>query len=368
MSAPVIIPVHAASRSYEVMIGSGLLANTGSYVRSLLPRMRTAIITDDIVADHYLQIVTESLRSAGIGLYVHIIPSGEAQKNFSNLQAMLGFLIDSGIERSDAIIALGGGVIGDMAGMAAALLRRGTAFVQMPTTLLAQVDSSVGGKTAINMPQGKNLVGAFHQPKLVLADTDTLTTLSPRELRAGYAEVIKYGLINDAAFFGWLEGQGAMVLSGDGEARRHAIATSVRAKADIVARDETESAGVRELLNLGHTFGHALEAATGFSNKLLHGEAVALGMRLAFDYSVQQGLCPAADATRVRAHLQHSGLPVAIRSVTQDSGAALVQHMLQDKKMRDGKLPFLLARGIGQTYLARDVVLDDIMRFLDETD
>jgi 3-dehydroquinate synthase len=368
MSAPTIVPVHAASRSYEVMIGSALLPGIGSFVLPLLPRLRTAIITDSTVASLYLPTVAESLRNAGIHFDVHIIPCGEAAKNFSNLQAILSFLIECGIERSDAILALGGGVIGDIAGMAAALLRRGCAFVQIPTTLLAQVDSSVGGKTAVNMPQGKNLVGAFHQPRLVLADTDTLATLSPRELRAGYAEVIKYGLINDTAFFAWLENNGAKVLSGDTNARRHAIATSVRAKADIVARDETESAGVRELLNLGHTFGHALEAATGFSDALLHGEAVALGMRLAFDFSVWRGLCPASDAARVRTHLQSSGLPVALRSLTQDSGAALVKHMLQDKKMRDGKLPFLLTRGIGQTYLAPDVGLDDVVRFLDETD
>jgi 3-dehydroquinate synthase len=368
MTLPIVIPVHAASRHYEVLIGAGLLANAASYVKPLLPRSRTAIITDDVVAKLHLPAVAASLQSTNIAHDVFTLPHGEGQKTFTNLNAMMSFLIDAGIERSDAIIALGGGVIGDMVGMAAALLRRGCAFVQMPTTLLAQVDSSVGGKTAVNMPQGKNLVGVFHQPALVLADTYTLTTLPARELRAGYAEVIKYGLINDADFFHWLEAHGAALLNGDAPARDHAIATSVRAKAAIVARDETESTGVRELLNLGHTFGHALEAATGYSNALLHGEAIALGMRLAFDFSVRRGLCPSADALRVRAHLHASGLPTSVRAFTHADGAALVAHMLQDKKMRDGKLPFLLARGIGQTYLAHDVVLDDVVRFLDETD
>ncbi len=368
MTAPVVIPVHTASRSYDVIVGASLLTSAATYVAPLLPRKRTAIITDDIVAQLYLPAVTASLQAADIGFDVYILPSGETQKNVANLKDILSFLITAGIERSDAILALGGGVIGDMVGMAAALLRRGCAFVQMPTTLLAQVDSSVGGKTAVNMPQGKNLVGVFHQPALVLADTATLTTLPARELRAGYAEVIKYGLINDADFFGWLEQNGAALLSGDTTICKAAIATSVRAKAAIVAQDETEMAGLRELLNLGHTFGHALEAATGYSDALLHGEAVALGMRLAFDYSVRLGHCAVGDATRLRAHLHNSGLPTQVRAFTHDSGAVLVGHMLQDKKMRDGKLPFLLAHGIGHTYLAHDVVLDDVRRFLDETD
>jgi 3-dehydroquinate synthase len=362
------IRVTAASRSYDVHVGSGLLADCAAHVHAWLPRQRTAIITDDSVAALYLPMVTQSLRAASIAYDVFTLPHGENQKTFANMHAMLGFLIECGIERSDAILALGGGVIGDMAGMAAALLRRGCPFVQMPTTLLSQVDSSVGGKTAVNMPQGKNLVGVFHQPCLVLADTDALDTLPPRALRAGYAEVIKYGLINDAGFFSWLEKHGAGVLTRNGDARRQAIATSVRAKAMIVAQDETESAGVRELLNLGHTFGHALEAATGFSDTLLHGEAVALGMRLAFDYSVRRGECPAADAARVRAHLEHSDLPTRLRAVTDATGAALAQHMAQDKKVRRGQLPFLLAHGIGQTYLAQDVAMDDIIAFLNETD
>jgi 3-dehydroquinate synthase len=368
MTEPLRVPVQAASRSYDVLIGSGLLTASAAHIAAYLPRQRTAIITDDTVARLHLPAVAAALRAANIGFETFVLPSGEAHKSFANLQAMLGFLLDQGIERSDAIVALGGGVIGDMAGMAASLLRRGCPFVQIPTTLLAQVDSSVGGKTAVNMPQGKNLVGVFHQPCLVLADTDVLETLPPRELRAGYAEIVKYGLINDAGFFSWLETHCADVLSQNGDARAEAIATSVRAKAAIVAQDETEQAGVRELLNLGHTFGHALEAATGYSDALLHGEAVAIGMRLAFDFSVRRGDCPAADAQAVRAHLLASGLPVSVRALTNESGAALMAHMLQDKKMRDGKLPFLLARGIGRTYLARDVARDDVVRFLDETD
>ncbi len=368
MTAPLRVPVQAASRHYQVLIGDGLLADTAAYVAPYLPRQRTAIITDETVARLHLPTVAASLLAANISFESFVLPSGEAHKTFANMHAMLGFLLDQGIERSDAIVALGGGVIGDMAGMAASLLRRGCPFVQMPTTLLAQVDSSVGGKTAVNMPQGKNLVGVFHQPCLVLADTATLETLPDRELRAGYAEVVKYGLINDASFFDWLDAQGAEVLAANGQARAQAIATSVRAKAAIVAQDETESAGVRELLNLGHTFGHALEAATGFSDTLLHGEAVAIGMRLAFDYSARRGHCPAQDAKSVRTHLRSRGLAVSVRMLTSDTGAALVAYMLQDKKMREGKLPFLLARGIGETYLAHDVALDDVMAFLDETD
>jgi 3-dehydroquinate synthase len=368
MTSPLRVPVQAASRHYEVLIGRDLLAQSAAHIAPFLPRRRTAIITDATVGRLHLPALAQALRAAGIDFATFTLPSGEAHKTFANLQAMLGFLLDEGIERSDALLALGGGVIGDMAGMAASLLRRGCPFVQIPTTLLAQVDSSVGGKTAVNMPQGKNLVGVFHQPCLVLADTDVLSTLPARELRAGYAEIIKYGLINDASFFRWLEAHGRDVLDQNGDARVQAIATSVRAKAAIVAQDETESAGIRELLNLGHTFGHALEAATGFSDQLLHGEAVALGMRLAFDFSVRQGHCPARDAEAVRAHLAASGLPVSVRAFTADTGAKLTDYMLQDKKMREGKLPFLLARGIGQTYLARDVAIGDVARFLDETD
>jgi 3-dehydroquinate synthase len=264
------------------------------------------------------------------------------------------------------VLALGGGVIGDLTGFAAAILKRGCQFIQLPTTLLAQVDSSVGGKTAINTPAGKNLVGAFHQPALVLADLDTLATLPPRELGAGYAEVVKYGLINDAAFFSWCEAHGAALLAGDAAARAHAVAKSVAAKAVIVAEDEFETKGLRALLNLGHTFGHALEAETGFSERLLHGEAVALGMVLAARYSARAGLMDPAEAERVAAHLAATGLPHALPALGLNvRGAALVEHMAHDKKMDAGRLPFLLMRGIGQTFLDKNVALDDVASFLD---
>jgi 3-dehydroquinate synthase len=270
------------------------------------------------------------------------------------------------VERSDRIVALGGGVIGDLVGFAASILKRGCGFVQVPTTLLAQVDSSVGGKTAINTRAGKNLVGAFHQPDLVLIDPTTLDTLPQRQVRAGYAEVVKYGLIDDFDFFSWCEAHATALLAGDPDARTKAIAHSVAAKARVVAADERETIGTRALLNLGHTFGHALEAETGFSDRLLHGEAVACGMALAFRFSAAQGLCPGQDASRVARHLDQVGLPTTLKAAHVDTdGATLVGHMAHDKKMEGGKLPFLLARGIGQTFLAKDVDLAEVAAFLD---
>lgn len=362
------VEVAAASRSYEVRIGAGLIDDATAHLLPLLPRRCTAIVTDETVAALHLPRLKAALDAAGIASRDFVLPAGEANKSFASLGTVLGFLLEAGIERSDAIIAFGGGVIGDITGLAAALLRRGCPFVQIPTTLLSQVDSSVGGKTAVNMPQGKNLVGAFYQPSLVLADSLLLGTLPLRERRAGLAEIIKYGLIDAPSFFAWLEANHGAVLSGDAATVQRAVKTSVDSKARIVAQDETESACVRELLNLGHTFGHALEAATGYSDALLHGEAVAIGMRLAFDYSVLRGECPDEDATRLRALLQAAGLPVSLRSVTKADGQSLVRLMLQDKKMRAGTLPFLLARGIGKTYLAQDVSLDDVATFLDQTD
>jgi 3-dehydroquinate synthase len=283
------------------------------------------------------------------------------------LESLCEDLLSAEVERGDVVIALGGGVIGDLTGFAASILRRGCRFVQAPTTLLAQVDSSVGGKTGINTRSGKNLVGSFHQPSLVLADTATLATLPLRELRAGYAEVVKYGLINDAAFFAWCEANGPALLSGDAAAQAHAIAVSCQAKAAVVAADERETLGLRALLNLGHTFGHALEAEAGYGAALLHGEAVAIGMMQAFDFSVRLGLCPAHDARRVRAHLEATGLPTSARAHgVNASGDRLVAHMAQDKKKEAGKLPFILARGIGQCFLARDIDLADVARFLDQ--
>ncbi|HTG39870.1 3-dehydroquinate synthase, partial [Sphingomonas sp.] len=307
-----------------------------------------------------------ALSAAGIVSEAIIVPPGEGSKSWDKLAMVVDRLLELGVERSDHIIALGGGVIGDLAGFAAAIVKRGCQFVQMPTSLLAQVDSSVGGKTAITTAAGKNLVGAFHQPSMVLIDPEVLDTLPPRELRAGYAEVVKYGLIDDAGFFGWCEANGAALLAGDSEAREVAIAHSVAAKARIVAEDERETSGRRALLNLGHTFGHALEAETGFSDRLLHGEAVAAGMALAFGFSAALGYCDAGDAARVVAHLKAVGLPHDLASAgVEASGATLVAHMRHDKKMEAGTLPFLLARGIGETYLDRDVDLSAVATFLD---
>jgi 3-dehydroquinate synthase len=285
-----------------------------------------------------------------------VMPAGEASKSFTGLERLAGALLDLGVDRGGLIVALGGGVIGDLAGFAAGILKRGVAFAQVPTTLLAQVDSSVGGKTAINAPQGKNLIGLFHQPRIVIADTALLSTLPRRELRAGYAEVVKYGALGDAAFFDWLEANGAKALEGDGPAMAKAVAHSCRMKAAIVARDERES-GERALLNLGHTFGHALEAATGFSDRLLHGEGVAIGMALAFRLSVKLGLAPGQDAERFARHLQSVGLPDAIADIPgpRPDAEQLIAHMAHDKKVKDGRLTFILLRGLGRAFVTSEV-------------
>ena len=361
-----IIPVSLGARSYDVAIEAGGLRRAGERLAGYAPRGRFAIVTDSHVADAHLATLTASLSKAGIAGEPIVLPAGEATKSWAQLEALTDRLIEHGIERSDNVIALGGGVIGDLVGFACAILKRGCGFVQVPTTLLAQVDSSVGGKTAINSRAGKNLVGAFHQPAHVLIDPDTLDTLPERQLAAGYAEVAKYGLIDDPAFFAWCEENGAKLIAGDATARTHAIATSVAAKARIVAEDERETTGRRALLNLGHTFGHALEAETGFSARLLHGEGVACGMALAFRFSAHQGLCSADDADRVARHLAAVGLPttLAAAGVAAD-GSTLVAHMLHDKKMAGGRLPFLLARGIGETFVAKDVDLGAVASFLD---
>ena len=364
-AADVTITVALGERSYPVVIGDGLLARAGAWLAPLARRGRMAIVADANVRAHRDRLEV-AMAAAGIATETIELPAGEGTKSWATLEVLCERLLDLGVERQDHVIALGGGVIGDLVGFACAILKRGCAFVQVPTTLLAQVDSSVGGKTAINTRTGKNLIGAFHQPALVLIDPATLATLPPRERAAGYAEVVKYGLIDDAGFFGWCEANGAAVLAGDGAALAHAIAHSVRAKSRIVAADERETAGVRALLNLGHTFGHALEAEAGFSSRLLHGEAVAAGMALAFAYSVRLGLCPASDAARVAEHLRGCGLPDGLAAAGIDaSGARLVDHMRHDKKMTGGTLPFLLARGIGATFLARDVDLADVAAFLD---
>lgn len=361
-----IIPVALGERSYPVHIAPGLIARAGPLLAPLA-RGRPMVIVSDRGAAAHRHALAAALDGAGIAHSLIELPPGEATKSWAMLETLCETLIERGVERGDHVIALGGGVIGDLVGFATAILKRGCRFIQVPTTLLAQVDSSVGGKTAINARGGKNLIGAFHQPALVLIDPDTLGTLPPREMRAGYAEIVKYGLIDDPAFFAWCEAHGAALLAGDVAARIHAIAHSVAAKARIVAADERETADLRALLNLGHTFGHALEAEAGFSDALLHGEAVAAGCALAFAYSARLGLCAAEDAARVAAHLRAAGLPAGLGDAgIAASGARLVDHMRHDKKMASGALPFLLARGIGATYVDHTVDLNDVTAFLDE--
>jgi 3-dehydroquinate synthase len=359
------VTVELGDRRYPIHIEAGLLARAADHLAPLARGRTMAIVTDENVRPHAdaLQAV---LAAAGVKSEAIVLPPGEATKSWQHLASLCDRLLDLGIERGDHVVALGGGVIGDLVGFACAILKRGCHFVQIPTTLLAQVDSSVGGKTAINTRAGKNLIGAFHQPSLVLIDPSLLDTLPLREVRAGYAEVVKYGLIDDPDFFAWCEAHGAALLGGDPAARAYAIAHAVAAKARIVAADEHETNGTRALLNLGHTFGHALEADTGFSQALIHGEGVAAGCALAFAFSAAQGICPQQDADRVAAHFRTVGLPdgLAAAGITA-SGATLVEHMRHDKKMAAGTLPFLLARGIGQTYLDRTVRLADVEAFLD---
>ncbi|MET0250102.1 MAG: 3-dehydroquinate synthase [Sphingobium sp.] len=362
-----VIPVSLGTRSYDVRIEAGALDRAGEHLLPYARGRRLIAVTDEQVAQAQYPRFAASLKQAGIDPTPIILPAGEKTKSWAGLERLMDALLAAEVERSDHIVALGGGVIGDLVGFAASILKRGCHFVQVPTTLLAQVDSSVGGKTAINTQAGKNLVGAFHQPAMVLIDPTTLDTLPVREVRAGYAEVVKYGLIDDPDFFAWCESEGVRLLAGDADARAHAIGRSVAAKAAIVADDERETSGRRALLNLGHTFGHALEADTGFSDMLLHGEAVAAGMALAFRYSARLGLCSEEDAARVTAHLRAAGLPHDLASAhVTGNGASLVAHMLHDKKMSGGTLPFLLAHGIGATFLSKDVALNDVAAFLDE--
>jgi 3-dehydroquinate synthase len=361
-----VVTVSLGNRSYDVMIERGLMARIADHLKPLARGRPMPIVSDENVAPHLARLQA-ALAAAGIASEAIVLPAGEATKSWAQLEALTDRLLAHGVERGDHVIALGGGVIGDLVGFACAIVKRGCGFVQVPTTLLAQVDSSVGGKTAINARAGKNLIGAFHQPALVLIDPDVLDTLPPREQRAGYAEVVKYGLIDDFAFFEWCEANGKKLLAGDPAAREYAIAHSVAAKARIVAEDEREMTGKRALLNLGHTFGHALEAEAGFSGRLLHGEAVAAGMALAFAYSARRELCPGQEAERVAAHLRAVGLPDGLAAAgIIASGAVLVDHMRHDKKMDAGTLPFLLARGIGRTFVDHSVDLSDIVAFLDE--
>jgi 3-dehydroquinate synthase len=358
------IRVALGTRSYDIIIGEHLLDAAGGFIASTLPGARSAVVSDANVAALYLPRLKASL--GGLFLGDVVVAPGEQSKSFPVLADVCERLLELGVERSDVVIALGGGVVGDLAGFAASILRRGVRLVQMPTTLLAQVDSSVGGKTGIDTSQGKNLIGSFHQPSLVLADISVLATLAPREFRAGYAEVMKYGLLGDAAFFTWLEQTWPQIFSGEGGPRASAIATSVRAKAAIVEADEREESGTRALLNLGHTFGHALEAFAGYSDRLLHGEAIAIGMRLAFTFSAQQGLCPADDVARVERHLAEVGLPGRIADIPGIPPAPeqLLKLMAQDKKVKGGKLALVLVRGIGQAYVEHDVPMEKLTGFL----
>ena len=354
MTETVHVPL--GDRAYDVLIGDGLIAEAGAHLAPLLHRPRVAVLTDENVARLHLEPLKSGLARLGIETVALTLPAGEATKDWSNLSRAVEWLLAEKVERRDIVVALGGGVIGDLAGFAAAILRRGVRFVQLPTSLLAQVDSSVGGKTGINSPHGKNLIGAFHQPALVLADISVLGTLSERDFLAGYGEVIKYGMLGDAAFFDWLEENGPALADGDAALRAYAVRRSVEMKAEIVVRDETEQ-GDRALLNLGHTFCHALEAATGYSERLLHGEGVAIGCALAFETSARLGLCAQEDPSRVRAHLKAMRTKTDLADIPGDlpDADALLTLMGQDKKVLDGKLRFVLARGIGDAFVATDV-------------
>jgi 3-dehydroquinate synthase len=359
------VAVGLGERAYEVAIGPGLLARAGERIGPFLQRNRVAVVSDTTVWGLHGEALTASMAAAGIAVAAVTVPPGEQTKSFEGLADVMDRLLALELDRGDLVVAFGGGVVGDLAGFAAAIYKRGIDFVQIPTTLLAQVDSSVGGKTAIDTPRGKNLVGAFHQPRLVLADLDVLGTLSDREMRAGYAEVIKYGLLGDFGFFEWLEANGARVLAREPEALLHAVARSVEMKAEIVAQDEKEQ-GRRALLNLGHTFGHALESETGYGEALLHGEAVAAGSALAFRFSAAQGLCSSQDASRASAAIAAAGLPTRLEEVAGHPFRVreLVRHMGQDKKAEGGRLTFILARQLGDAFVAKDVSAEAVTRFL----
>jgi 3-dehydroquinate synthase len=366
MSTRDTLRVELGTRSYDIVIGSGLLADAGTLIAPVVRSKRAVIVTDENVARLHLPALQAGLTSAGVTHHTIVLPPGEATKDFAHFSKLCEDVLALGIERATPLIALGGGVIGDLTGFAAATLLRGLDYVQVPTTLLSQVDSSVGGKTAIDSRYGKNLIGAFHQPVRVLADIGTLSTLPRRELLAGYAEVVKYGLIRDREFYDWLEDAGARLIDGDTDARRQAVLKSCAAKAHIVAIDEREIAE-RQLLNFGHTFGHALEVETGFGDALLHGEAVAMGMEMAFDLSVALGICPKASVERVKRHFAAIGLPVALKQIANGkhfAAADLLRNMGKDKKVRDGRITLILAHDIGDAFIARDVERGTLESFL----
>jgi 3-dehydroquinate synthase len=363
------ITVGLGERAYDIHVGAGMLACAGALLAPMASkngqRGVVPVVTDSHIAELHLPALLENLRRADIDARAIVMPPGEISKSFAGLEKLSGALLDMEVDRKGLVVALGGGVIGDLTGFAAGILKRGVAFAQIPTTLLSQVDSSVGGKTAINAAQGKNLIGLFHQPRIVIADTTLLKSLPKRELLAGYAEVVKYGALGDEKFFEWLEVHGAGALAGDETATVKAVAHSCRMKADIVVRDERET-GDRALLNLGHTFGHALEAATGFSDRLIHGEAIAIGMALAFQLSVKLDLCPGQDAQRFIRHLKAMGLPCAISDIAgpRPSAGELIRHMAHDKKVTDGKLTFILLKGMGQAFVTSDVPLEAVKSVL----
>jgi 3-dehydroquinate synthase len=375
MTAPmrsdcVIVPVSLGPRSYDIVIGRGVVSTLGTRIAALRPGAKAFIVTDENVAHHAMPAAEASLKRAGVAAARLIVAPGEASKSYPVLERLCEAILDAQIERADLVIAFGGGVIGDLAGFAAAVVRRGLDYVHVPTTLLAQVDSSVGGKTAIDSRHGKNLIGAFHQPILVIADTALLDTLPRREFRAGYAELVKYGLLGDAGFFGWLEAHWRDIFAAEvsgNSAREHALAVACRGKAGIVARDERET-GERALLNLGHTFGHALEAACGFSDRLLHGEAIAIGMVLAFEFSARRGLVPAPEAERVKRHLAEVGLPTEPSAIPGPLPAVerIMELIAQDKKVRRGMLTLILVRAIGSAFIETGVGEREIRAFLSE--
>jgi 3-dehydroquinate synthase len=360
------VTVDLGSRSYDIVIGRNLIETAGQEIARRLPGTRVAVITDETVAALHLSLLEQSLAAAGVDYVVHVVPPGEASKSFACLENVVDSILAARLERGDAVVALGGGVVGDLAGFAAGIVRRGMRLVQIPTTLLAQVDSSVGGKTGINTARGKNLVGVFQQPAFVLADAGVLDTLAPRDFNAGYAEVAKYGVIGNAEFFTWLEANWRAIAAGWPE-REEAIETSCIAKAKTVAADERDE-GSRALLNFGHTFGHALEAVSGYSNRLVHGEAVAIGMVLALDFSARMNLCSPDNARRVAAHLTEVGLPTRIAQIEGGVGnvETLMHHIAQDKKVSRGKLTFILARGIGEAFVAKDVAAEEVRSFLED--
>lgn len=363
---PEILKVGLGARAYDIVVGEGLLENAGKYLRPLLKRDRVVVIADETAFAAQGARLRAGLSAYGVSAETIALPPGEATKSIARLEWLLARLVELEVDRADLIVAFGGGVAGDIAGFAASIFKRGCRFAQVPTTLLAQVDSSVGGKTAVNLAEGKNLVGAFHQPVLVLSDVGALETLPAREIRAGYAEVVKYGALGDAAFFAWLEANGAGLLGGDRKARAQAVKASCAMKAAIVERDERET-GERALLNLGHTFGHALEARLGYSDALLHGEAVAAGMGLAFDYSVNEGLCEAGEAERLKRHLRAAGLPAGIEDIPALADASaddLLTLMRQDKKVSAGRMTLILARRIGDAFIAEDASLSSLATFL----